>query len=372
MSAHGNSRELRDNPRRFEARSCPPPSEATQQPDSPPTQRKRCTSRASSWSSSLLRVGYTTMAFRIAADVPFGDDIRRIAREQIDGAVAESCHHLMPDDERIHSVRKRCKKPRGLLRLLRPCLEDIYGRENAHFRDAAQVLAPLRDGHVVLAAFDAVVAHFDDEVEHQTFAPLRRQLTRRERQRTDVKERIADVCGRLEAARERLAAWRLDDVVGPEGWSGGFERTYRQARRALAAAYQAPTAEHFHEWRKSVKYHWHHARLLSPLWDKALAARVEVANSHGELLGLHHDLAVLRSTLADLPGAGGDAGAVSFVALIDRHQAHIEATARPLGMRLFAEKASQIGTRYAKYWAAWSEERQGRAATVRQVVRASA
>jgi len=313
------------------------------------------------------------MAFRISADVPFGDDIRRIAREQIDGAVAESCDGFMPDDERIHSVRKRCKKLRGLLRLVRPCLGDIYGRENAHFRDAAQVLAPLRDEHVVLAAFDAVVAHFDDEVEHQTFAPLRRQLTRRERQRTDVKERIADVCGRLEAARERLAAWRLDDVVGPEGWSGGFERTYRQARRALAAAYQAPTAEHFHEWRKSVKYHWYHARLLSPLWDQALAARVGLANTLGELLGLHHDLAVLRATLVGLAAADGHADAVdSFVALIDRHQEHIESTARPIGMRLFAEKASRIGTRYEKYWAAWSEELQSRAATVRQAVRVSA
>jgi CHAD domain-containing protein len=312
------------------------------------------------------------MAFRISAGVPFGDDIRRIAREQIDGAVAETCDGLMPDDERIHSVRKRCKKLRGLLRLIRPCLDDTYGRENAHFRDAAQVLAPLRDEHAVLAAFDAVVAHFDGEVECQTFAPLRRRLAQRERQLTDLKERVADVRGRLEAARERLAAWPLDGAVGAEGWRGGFERTYRQARRALAAAYEGPTSEHFHEWRKSVKYHWHHARLLSPLWDQALTARVEVANSLGELLGLHHDLAVLRSTLADLPAANGEAGAVSFVALIDRHQEYIEATARPLGMRLFAEKASQIGTRYAKYWAAWSEELQGRAATVRQVVRASA
>jgi hypothetical protein len=98
------------------------------------------------------------------------------------------------------------------------------------------------------------------------------------------------------------------------------------------------------------------ARLLSPLWDQALAARVEVANTLGELLGLHHDLAVLRARLVGPGAAGGDADAVhSFVALIDRHQAHIEATARPLGMRLFAEEASRIGTRYEKYWAAWGK-----------------
>jgi CHAD domain-containing protein len=299
------------------------------------------------------------MSFRISVGVAFGEDVRRIACEQIDGAIADSKGSAPGSHtERIHSVRKRCKKLRGLLRLVRPCLGDIYARENAYFRDAARVLAPLRDTHVVLAAFDAVVDHFQGEFAPGTFAALREQLERPPGQVADLEHRLVDVSGRMEAARGRVADWPLDVAEGPEAWRPGFERIYRQARRALAAAYDAPTPERFHEWRKNVKYHWYHTRLLTPLWDQTVAGRVAAASRLGELLGLHHDLAVLRITLA-AQGNGTGSLRESFGALVDRHLAHLEATARPHGLRLFAEKPSRIGSRYEKYWTVSLEEVRG-------------
>ena len=322
----------------------------------------------------LLQVRYRPMSFRISVGVPFGEDVRRIAREQIDGAIAET-NGSAPGShtERIHSVRKRCKKLRGLLRLVRPCLGDVYASENAYFRDAARVLAPLRDTHVILAGFDAVVDHFQGEFAPGTFAALREQLERPPGQVADLEHRLVDVSGRMEAARGRVADWPLDVAEGPQAWRPGFERTYRQARRALAAAYDAPTPERFHEWRKSVKYHWYHTRLLTPLWERTVAGRVAAASTLGELLGLHHDLAVLRTTLIPqgMQGSGARSLRESFIALVDRHLAHLEATARPHGLRLFAEKPSRIGSRYEKYWTVSLEEVQGPGAPVGRV-RASA
>src|SRR5262249_9161848 len=143
----------------------------------------------------LLLVSYRHMSFRISVGVAFGEDVRRIAREQIDGAIAES-NGSAPGShtECIHSVRKRCKKLRALLRLVRPCLGDVYTSENAYFRDAARVLAPLRDTHVLRAAFDAVVGHFQGELSPGTFEPLRRQLERPEPQATDLEPLLADGC----------------------------------------------------------------------------------------------------------------------------------------------------------------------------------
>jgi CHAD domain-containing protein len=324
--------------------------------------------------SLLLRVSYGSMSYRLLPGVSFGEDIRRIAVELIDGAVAESGPCPAPYPERVHSIRKRCKKLRALVRLVRPGLQDRYPLENEYFRDVAQVLAPLRDVHATVAAYDAVVDHFDGEVDSATFGSLRRQLVRRSRHRIGIEERLADVRGRMEAARERVAAWPLEDAATPEVWRAGFERTYRRARKALAAAYREPSADHFHEWRKNVKYHWYHVRLLSPLWDEAFDVRAETASALGELLGLHHDMAVLRDKLASPGAASGDGGSVdSFLALVDRHQAHVEAAARPLGMRLFAEKASRIGARCEKYWAAWQQqELQTPGAPVRLAAAASA
>jgi CHAD domain-containing protein len=314
------------------------------------------------------------MSYRIAVGVVFGEDVRRIAREQVEGAIAESTGSAPGSHtERIHSVRKRCKKLRGLLRLVRPSLGDLYAIENAYFRDAARVLAALRDTHVILAAFDAVVGQFQAEFDPGTFEPLRRELEGPERQVTDLEFRLADVCGRMEAARGRVADWPLDGTGGPEAWRPGFERTYRQARRALAAAYDAPSPERFHEWRKHVKYHWYHTRLLTPLWDQTVGGRVAAASTLAELLGLHHDVAVLRTTLVSrgMPGSRARRLRKSFVALVDRHLAHLEATARPHGLRLFAEKPSGIGSRYAKYWTVALEEVQGPGAPVGQVRAAS-
>jgi len=313
------------------------------------------------------------MSFRLSPGAPFGEDIRRIGVELIDGAVAESGASPTPYAERVHSLRKRCKKLRALVRLVRPCLQDRYRLENEYFRDVANVLAPLRDVQATVAAYDAVVDHFDGEVDRATFGSLRRQLMRRGRHRVGVEQRMADVRNRMEGARERIAAWPLDDAATPEVWRAGFERTYRRARKALATAYLEPSADHFHEWRKSVKYHWYHLRLLSPLWDAAFDGRAKTANVLGELLGLHHDMAVLRDKLTSLGGAARDGGSVdSFLALVDRHQAHVEVVARPLGMRLFAEKASRIGDRCEQYWAAWQQELLRPGAAARLAAAASA
>ena len=70
------------------------------------------------------------MFFRISPGVPFGDDVRRIAYELIDGAVADSGARSIPYPERVHSIRKRCKKLRALVRLVRPGLVDTYRQEN--------------------------------------------------------------------------------------------------------------------------------------------------------------------------------------------------------------------------------------------------
>jgi len=84
-------------------------------------------------------------------------------------------------------------------------------------------------------------------------------------------------------------------------------------------------------------------------------------------------MAVLRDKLTSLGGAARDGGSVdSFLALVDRHQAHVEVVARPLGMRLFAEKASRIGDRCEQYWAAWQQELLRPGAAARLAAAASA
>src|SRR5262249_12492251 len=113
----------------------------------------------------LLQVGYRTMSFRISPGVPFWVDIRRIAIELIDGLIRDSGARSAASPEGSHAIPKRCKKLRAVLRLVRPCLGDTYRHENEYFRDLASTLAPLRDVHAMVVAFDAVVGGLDGEVD---------------------------------------------------------------------------------------------------------------------------------------------------------------------------------------------------------------
>jgi len=303
------------------------------------------------------------MAFRLPEGESVAEGVRLIAREQIEHAIDELSDRSLAQDLAVHAVRKRCKKLRGLLRLLRPCLGDSYTRENVHFRDAARLLSPLRDDQSIIDAYDALVAHFAEEVDRKAFGTIRRRLARRRKQRaegvTDVEERIAQVRGQMEAGRERVAHWSID-ATGVEVWRGGFEQTYRRALKAMALAYEAPTTEHFHEWRKQVKYHWYHTRILQPLWPEVLGVRGDAANTLGEALGTHHDLAVLRATLLDEREGFGQRAVQAVVGLIDRRRSELAASARPLGARLFADKAARIGQRWARYWDTWQDEQAAR------------
>jgi CHAD domain-containing protein len=316
------------------------------------------------------------MPFHMLAGESVPDGIRRVAREQVEAAIEEISNRSLPEPEKIHQIRKRCKKLRAVLRLVRPGLGEFYASENAFFRDAARLLSPLRDTQSVLDAYDGLMERFRGEVTRRALAPIRRHLVQRKRRRasevTDLDERLERVRGLMEDARERIGAWPIE-ATGAAAWREGFEQAYRQARRGMARAYESPTVECFHEWRKGVKYHWYHSRLLRPLWSRALGARAQVADDLGEMLGDHHDLAVLRATLLDEAHEMGDRQQVDrLVELIGRRRAELEAEAKPLGELLCAEKPRQIGARHARYWDAWQERQHHQSATGDEPVAASA
>src|SRR6188768_3143106 len=132
------------------------------------------------------------------------DGIRRIAREQIGAAIDEISGRALPEPEKIHQLRKRCKKLRAVLRLVRPGLNELYASENAFFRDAARLLSPLRDTQSVLDAYDGLMKHYGGEVARRTLAPVRRHLVQRKRRRasevTDLDERLDRVRGMMQDA----------------------------------------------------------------------------------------------------------------------------------------------------------------------------
>ncbi len=69
-----------------------------------------------------------------------------------------------------------------------------------------------------------------------------------------------------------------------------------------------------------------------------------------ELLGDHHDLAVLAEDLGGRPELGDRA---PFEAAIERRQEQLLDAALELGARLYAEKPKAFAKRIERYWRAW-------------------
>ena len=82
--------------------------------------------------------------------------LRRIATEQIVNALCDIVDDEVPLLQKIQSVRVRCKKLRGLLRLTQPLMGHVFRIEDQYLRVAARQLTDNRDVEVRRRAIEAL------------------------------------------------------------------------------------------------------------------------------------------------------------------------------------------------------------------------
>ena len=264
---------------------------------------------------------------------------RRIALERCSSAIAALEDGAGPLDKRVHEARKSIKKLRALLRLTRPEFKR-FRDENRALRDTGRVLAPLRDADVTAPLLAELGA--EAGLGKAVLKRLRAEL-----QATaapgDAETRVAGAAAALIALADRIPSWRLD-ARGFDALSGGLCRSWDDAATAMRAALPAGGTLAIHDWRKRVKDHWYHARMLAPLWPEAMEPHVAAVGSLGDLLGRHQDLAVLEDRL------GGTPEALPVLALAARRRAALLAEAEPLARRLWCEPGKSLARRWSAWW----------------------
>lgn len=264
-------------------------------------------------------------AFERNETVPAG--IARIMDEQL----VRARTHL--EQSQVHDARKRFKETRALLRMIRKPLGDRFAIENARFRDAGRALAESRDAEAVIEALEKLELHTSVKTR------IRNQLQTAQQQHPPLAPILANVIDQLADAQQQLPLWpAIDDSF--DALADGLQRTYRFGRRAWKDAH---TPDELHEWRKRVKEHWYHAQLLRELWPPMMKAYANVMQDLSHALGDHHDLHVLRELVK----------APSVIAAIDEKQRQLEAEARAIGARVYAESANAWLARMRNYWKAW-------------------
>ena len=246
------------------------------------------------------------MVYRFEQGEPIPVGVRRIVGEQVKHALAQLQVGERDHREGIHEARKSFKKVRGVLRLVRFELGASFRRENDSYRSMGLLLAQARDAEAMIESLEKLEALPDEMFGPELLVPLRRFLMERRdhliREDLDLRKRLMIVASEASIALRRMDSWPLNSD-GFEALEAGFRRSYRQARRRYSVATAFPSDEHYHEWRKRSKSFWYHTRLLSPNWigEAETAAEVEAfreaLDQLNDLLGDHHDLAVLKQIL---------------------------------------------------------------------------
>ncbi len=281
-------------------------------------------------------------------------EIRRIAGERLDDAI-EQLDLVLTDAEHadlehaVHEVRKRCKSTRGLLRLVKPAVDDFREFDRT-VRDAAHQLSTLRDAHAVLGTFDALLAARPDDEALRTARARQAASSTAAGERADPAhdDRVATARALLVEARDASQAWT---IAGFDTIESGLTATYRRSRSALRRAQRHPTDRRMHEWRKAAKYLWYQVQLLRDAAPSVLGPLADELDRLAETLGDDHDLSVLVELLDEQPDAYGTRKAVDHVRkLARRRQRELRKYAFRSGSTIHAERDDAFVHRIARYW----------------------
>lgn len=297
------------------------------------------------------------MEYTLQPDETVSSGIKRIT----DGKVEAGIEHIDGDmhrHETVHEVRKRCKEVRAACRLVRPVLP-TYSEENAHYRDAARRISSIRDAHAAIETFDdhlRSAAEDDQALNAETLDGIRETLVERRDEMAaaqDLDERLANVRVDLIEGRERVS----DLPIATEGYdavAGGLRKSYQRARNRMEEAYEDPEFERFHEWRKRIKYHRYHSRLLRTVWVGPMKARRAELNELSDVIGYENDLAEFAMMMHDEELFEAETRN-RLNQLIMGLRSKYHRRGRPLGKRLFAEHPDQLVERIGAYWEATHE-----------------
>lgn len=267
--------------------------------------------------------------------------LRGILIAQIEAARRHLLSSRLPSDASIHAARKALTRARATLRLLRPSLvESTYRGANTRLRNVAAALRAARDAKVLLDTV-AVLLKSEPDCVRPVFGGLTRLLARERAAagRALVSDGYGAVCGPqvlrdLASEVRRWPAERADAAYV----IAALRRTFKKTRKAMAIARQRRTNATLHESRKQLKYLVFELQLLQPLSPKYLGRRLLTARRLAQLLGLDHDLALLREKIKLKAGGRISRAKLSaFAATLNHRRLAAQKKSDVVGARLFAQ-----------------------------------
>jgi CHAD domain-containing protein len=293
-------------------------------------------------------------AYRIVDGESVGPGMKRVIAAQVDDAIAQLRGEAGSEPaDAIHEARKDMKKMRSALRLVRATLgDDVWRRENEHYRDVARQLSSHRDAEILVEALDGL-GERSGSTARERFDGLRDQLDQENRAAHDdgtIERTMAGAAAELAAGRARIDTLPLDG----DGWqliAPGLHRTYWRGRKRLRSVEDEASVTNLHELRKRVKDLWYQVRLIRDADKHAFGTLADHAHDLSDHLGDDHDLALLREEVQRRRDAfASPADQRHLLQEVDQRRGELQFAAISLGERIYAEKPKKFTSRLSKLY----------------------
>jgi CHAD domain-containing protein len=299
------------------------------------------------------------MAYRLERGESVSTGVKRIAREQLKTAI----EHLqgksgVSRDEAVHEARKHIKKVRALMRLVQTELEDVYSDENGQLRGTARKLSQMRDAAALIQAFDDLSERQKKKRWVRSAAPVRKALLTHKQQLEQElggRDVFRAMATKLQEIRRRVKRWPLE-AAGFPAIEEGLESAVRRGRKSLAEARQTMRTDDLHEWRKRVKDHWYHVRLLEDLSSDAVRGRERSLKDLEDAIGESLNLGILRERIRAAPEVYGGPKVVEGAAAgIEEERKRLIDRAFEIGAPLYGEKPKHWLKTIRTLWKQWHQ-----------------
>lgn len=270
------------------------------------------------------------MAYRLKRRTRVGPRLRRIADAQLRRAIEEL---TAGGDAAIHAARRRVKKVRALLLLIDH--PGLGPQARTRLREISRLLAPIADAEASMRTFERLCGR------RATAPPPAAQEVVALLLRHAHDEAVRDAARAPARAARLLAETRLDLAylrVPGRGFTAvehGLWRGITRSRRAMRRALRRPTSERFHVWRRRAKTQWLQLRLVAGPAGEALTPLTRQLGALDSVLGEHHDISLIESTLRAAPQLPRT-HAVACLRALRRRRAFLRRRAQRLGASVHA------------------------------------
>ncbi|MDX1641630.1 MAG: CHAD domain-containing protein [Balneolaceae bacterium] len=295
------------------------------------------------------------MSIRLNYQEDFSEGLKRLmieecetALENIEKADDEESRH-----EAVHEVRKAFKKVRACLRLVRDEI-DYYSEENKWFRDQGRIISDIRDATADIEALAELKEQYESELYKNSFKDLREGLLTYRKELADQifreENRLNEIRNDLLEKVEKIPSWNLD-IQSFEEIRPSIERTYGRGLNGLQESIKEGKIEHFHEWRKRVKYLRYQIDILNRLWPQVFKTLEDELHDVTDLTGFLHDMHNLQNSARRLDDPFSDEEErILFYALSDKQQEYLKKHALLKGQKFYIDSPSDFCDRFEVYW----------------------